>query len=77
MPQKIKDPVREVEVRSAADALLQSQQLQSYWSRESLLTQRLLIYVAELLEENNRLLTQRKRYYLPPRRTKRAKRAKK
>lgn len=54
----IRITVRSMEIVSAKKALSLSKNLDSIWSKESLLTQRTLIYVAELLEENNRLLCQ-------------------
>lgn len=68
MAKKTFNPILDIDIRSAAEAMLLSQGLKSYWSTESLITQRLLIYIAELLEEQNRLLMQRKRFYLPPKR---------
>ena len=41
-------------IRSAREALRLSKALPSIWSQETLLTQRLLIYIAELLEEKAR-----------------------
>jgi hypothetical protein len=43
-----------VDIRSAEQALRESKRLKSYWSVESRLTQRILIYVAELLERQAR-----------------------
>lgn len=40
----------DVEIRSADQALRESKHLKSRWSDESRLTQRILIYVASLLE---------------------------
>lgn len=44
------------EIVSARDAQERSEALTSIWSRESQLSQRVLIYVARLLEEQNRYL---------------------
>lgn len=38
-------------IRSSKEALHASHHLPSYWSRETLLTQRILIYITELLEK--------------------------
>lgn len=38
-------------ITSAAQALKESDSLENIWSRETFLTQRVLIYMAELLEE--------------------------
>lgn len=43
-----------VEIRSSAQALRESKNLKSVWSYESRLTQRILIYVAELLERQSK-----------------------
>jgi hypothetical protein len=43
-------------IRSAKEALAESKALNQIWSLESRLTQRTLIYIAELLEKQNRLL---------------------
>ena len=43
-----------VDIHTAAQALRESKHLKSYWSAESRLTQRILIYVAELLERQAR-----------------------
>ena len=41
-------------IRSAAQALKESKALSSVWSKESRLTQRILIYIVELLENPRR-----------------------
>jgi hypothetical protein len=38
------------EIKSAAHALRESKKLKAIWSEESRLTQRILIYIAKLLE---------------------------
>lgn len=49
-------PIQELEIHSSEEALAKSMELESIWSQESLLSQRILIYIAELIEEQNRLL---------------------
>lgn len=44
----------DVDIRSAEQALRESKRLKSIWSYESRLTQRILIYVAALLERQAR-----------------------
>ena len=39
-----------MKITSAKDALIQNKKLKSIWSKESQLTQLILIYIAELLE---------------------------
>lgn len=46
----------DVVITSAAHAQEMSEKLPSIWSSESLLSQRTLIYIAKLLEEQNALL---------------------
>ena len=50
MASKDKRPAKKP-IKSAAQAEAERRQLQSYWSEESQLTQRILIYIAELLEK--------------------------
>lgn len=47
----------DVEITSASYALEMSKKLPSIWSSESLLSQRVLIYIAKLIEEQNVLLS--------------------
>ena len=56
MKKQKQETVGDVEIKSALHALGQSDRLESVWSRESALTQKTIIYIAKLLEENNRLL---------------------
>ena len=48
------------EIRSAKQALKESKALKSVWSAESWLTQRVLIYIAGLLEQNQKPKQRRK-----------------
>ena len=43
--------MKEYEIRSAKEALWKSKQLRRIWSEESRLTQRTLVYIAQLLEQ--------------------------
>jgi hypothetical protein len=43
-----------VDIRSAEQALRESKNLKSFWSHESRLSQRILIYIASLLERQAR-----------------------
>lgn len=49
-------PIQELEVDSSEEALALSTELESIWSQESLLSQRILIYIASLIEEQNKIL---------------------
>ena len=44
--------MKQIEINSSKQALALSKGLPSYWSQETLLSQRLLIYIARLLEDN-------------------------
>lgn len=46
-----------VEITSSKQAMRETLRLPNFWSYESLLTQRILIHVMELLEEQNALLS--------------------
>ncbi len=47
-------------IASSFDATELSESLESRWSNESMLTQKILIYIASLLEKQNALLARRK-----------------
>lgn len=49
------------EIGSSKEALNRSLALKSIWSAESLLTQRILIYIAKLLEQGNQRKRPKKR----------------
>lgn len=49
-----------IEIKSAKKALQYSKKLTTKWSNETLLSQRILIYIAELLENQQRIRRARK-----------------
>ena len=46
--------MREITITNSKQALRESKALKSVWSNETVLTQRILIYIASLLEDLNR-----------------------